>query len=643
MLLINIFCYLGVTFEDPNTEFPKFMSTKGYGSPYGEVLGKSVGSLKCINDAEEAKFQNFLCDDKTGPMYYKGSTRTWEAPNVWPNSNQFKDVLRERVRELYPAPVDEMRVENAVNVIFSNHVNYESQYNNKLNGIASGREEYRCPQRQQDETIRHRNYDCYPKGTDPNLVFSYNSPFIEDYGEFFGRLPQNVQDQNAFGFVLTGEVGAVDGVSDSGKFPKYIKPGDDVTINLKKKCYEATIIFDSNNFHIGESLPLVTGLGPLPESCKKTLRCSVHWCGDDPTFTLEAQSNQAFKFRVESHQKGNTNTVPFTFEGSNPYANGLTPDYCLQKTIDVAHCKKSITWTAPALNNPRSAYTTRLAIVLAENSDTTMKEECFKFPFEWNFNNWQEKRDKDPTIGHSVLEYFSPSFKPPAVITERNSVLLVDIAHDVGGGLAVYKNTKTNKFVTQVCNPQVNFHTDATGSEENQDDRKQNFYMQITEQSNVPKAVVISDSGTVAMVHDGGSNFKVYVFDLVKANWVQPTVIAQPTSGTTFRIALSTHGHFFAILKSGKVYLYQKELLGSDYERRDFDGSDYLAVGANYDQVSIHASESGFVSLQARDSTSNDRITREVSLFFTCHYIVIMIDLTFLSLDSLCLCGYKFK
>ena len=64
------------------------------------------------------------------------------------------------------------------------------------------------------------------------------------------------------------------------------------------------------------------------------------------------------------------------------------------------------------------------AIVLAENSDTTMKEECFKFPFEWNFNNWQEKRDIDPTIGHSVLEYFSPSFKPPAVITERNSVLL---------------------------------------------------------------------------------------------------------------------------------------------------------------------------------------------------------------------------
>ena len=259
-----------------------------------------------------------------------------------------------------------------------------------------------------------------------------------------------------------------------------------------------------------------------------------------------------------------------------------------------------------------------------------MTQECFKFPFEWNFNNWQEKRDKVPTAGHSVLEYYDPSFKPPAVITERNSVLFVDIAHNVGGGLAVYKNTKTNKFVTQVCNPQVNLHTDATGSEENQDDRKQNFYMQIAEQSNAPKAVVISDSGTVAMVHDGGSSFKVYVFDLVKAHWVQPTFIRQP-SGTTFHIALSTHGHFFAILTSSKVYLYQKELLGSNYESRDFDGVDYLAVGANYDQVSIHASESGFVSLQVRDSTSNTRITREVSFFFTCHHNVILIVLTFLS------------
>ena len=606
--MTNVRILLGVTFEDPNTEFPKFIRDKGYGSPYGEVFGKSVGSLKCTSDEEKAKFHNFLCDNKTGPMYFKGSTLTWDVPKLWPTPNQFKDMLREKVREMYPAPVDEAQVENAVYVIYNSHVNYESKYANKNRGIANGKEVYSCPERQIEETQTHQNYDCYSKGTDANLVFSYNSPFVDDYDEFFEQLPKNVKDQNAFGFTLTGEVGTVDGVSDSGKFPKYIKPGNDVTITLKKNCYEATIIFDSNNFHIDETLPL-TSKGSLPEDCKKTLRCSIHWCGDDPTFTIEAQSNKAFKFKVESHQKGTGSgiaPVPFIFEGSSPYApNGLSPDYCLQKTITVANCKKSITWKAPILDSPKSAHTKRIAMVLHQNADATVTNECFKFPFEWNFSNWQGKRDNGGH--HAVTEFFKPTFKPPIEITEHSTVSIVDIAHDVGGGLAVYKDLKTNKFIAQVCNPEVNFHDDS--------DPNMNFYMNINGagQSSQPKAIGISDSGTVAVIHNGGDGFLVYVFDQVQAKWIRTTTITR-SIGSTCRIALSTHGHFFAILTDSKVYLYQKALHGSNYESRTFDNSVSLPVDAKYNHVSIYASESGLVSLQLRDESSDvNRLTREVS------------------------------
>ena len=362
-------------------------------------------------------------------------------------------------------------------------------------------------------------------------------------------------------------------------------------------------------------MPL-TSKGSLPEDCKKTLRCSIHWCGDDPTFTIEAQSNKAFKFKVESHQKGiGSDVVPFTFEGSSPYApNGLSPNYCLQQTIDVANCKKSITWKAPALDSPKSAHTKRISMVLHQNADATVTNECFKFPFEWNFSNWQGKRDNGGH--HAVTEFFKPTFKPPIEITEHSTVSLVDIAHDVGGGLAVYKDLKTNKFIAQVCNPEVNFHDDS--------DPNMNFYMNINGagQSSQPKAIGISDSGTVAVIHNGGDGFLVYVFDQVQAKWIHTTTITRSIDSTC-RIALSTHGHFFAILTGSKVYLYQKALLKSNYESRNFDNPVAngpilvsLAVDSKYNHVSIYASESGLVSLQLRDESSDARLTREVSIPF---------------------------
>ncbi|GFH57847.1 hypothetical protein CTEN210_14323 [Chaetoceros tenuissimus] len=611
----NDICINGVTFEDPNTKFPDFLKDNGFASVYGELVGKSTGFFNCTTKEEKAHFQVHLCDENSRDTYFDHSSDTWYFPSLWPTPQEFKDLLRKKFKELFPAPIDDTDLEDAVNNVY-NEVNYEAQYDNFMgelyeskremfSGFFSGKERYTCPQRQTQEIKENKTYDCFSKGTDPQLDFSYNSPFMDDYNEFLNSLPKTVRDQNSFGFVLTGEIG------NGANFPKYLMPGEDTKVHLQKNCYEATITFESSYFHTDESLPIVSGIGALPESCKKTLRCSIHWCGNDPTFTLEAQSEKAFKFKVESHQKGvGSGVVPFTFEGSNPKAqNGLSPNYCLQQTLTVANCKKSITWIAPALDSPKSAHTNRISMVLHQNADATVTNKCFKFPFEWNFSNWQEKRDNGGH--HAVTEFFKSTFKPPIEITEHSTVSLVDIAHDVGGGLAVYKDLQTNRFIAQVCNPEVNFHDDT--------DPNMNFYMNINGagQSSQPKAIGISDSGTVAVINNGGHTFFVYVFDQVQAKWIQTTTITRSCS--TCRIALSTHGHFFAILTDSKVYLYQKALHGSNYESRTFDNSVSLPVDAKYNHVSIYASESGVVSLQLRDESelsSANRPTRE--LHFVC-------------------------
>lgn len=571
-----------------------------------------MGPVKCTSDLDKVKFHEFLCEERTGTIYYNQVPRSWDIPSYWPTLQEFQDLLRKKFRELYPAPTDEVRVAEAADIVYNNYVNYEEKYNAKMQNIAAGKTVYTCPARQNEEIKRHQTYDCISKEEEsPSLTFRYNNGFINENEEEFNKLPKNVKDQNAFGFVLTGELG------DEASFPKYLIPGQDANIPLRKKCYEAVITFDGNYFHVDQSLPVVTGLGPLPDECKKTLRCSVHWCGDDPSFTLEAQSNSAFKFKVESQQKGiDINMVPFTFKASNPYEANLTPYYCLQKAITVAGCKKSIYFTAPELDSPRSLHTNRLAIVLAENSDASVKQECFKFPFEWNFGNWQLKRDEGGA--HDVSQFFQPSFKPPIEITEQSDVSLLDIAHNVGGGLAVYKDVLKNKFIIQACNPEVNYHS-GSSSDVNDDDRKENYYMELRQQGTEPKGVAISDSGTVAVVNDGSNKFHVYVFDLVKAKWIHTTTITQSIGAC--RIALSTHGHFFAILTSNRAYLYQKDLRGSDYGIRNFEGVDYISVSSTHDQISIYASESGVVSLQTRDSSTIEnensdvrttRVTREV-------------------------------
>lgn len=614
------FCINGVTFEDLNTKFPEYLQNNGFKSVYGELISKSTGNVKCKDDEDEAKFQVFLCDEKSGDSYFDENSGTWYFPSLWPTPQDFKDMLRKRFTELFPAPVDDDVLENAVNNVYNNKVNYESQYNQAIwyikivNGISAGKAQYSCPQRQSQETKTHMTYDCFSKGADPQLEFSYNSPFVDDYDEFFNGLPKIVKDQNSFGFILNGEIG------EGANFPKYLMPGEVTKISLQKNCYEATIIFDSSDFHLKESLPIISGIGALPESCKKTLRCSIHWCGDDSSFTMEAQSKKAFKFRIESHQMGLDAVEGFSFKGSSPFSQSLPTPYCLQKEITQLNCKTSITWSAPLVEAPKSAYLSRTSIILSQNADVTRTETCFKFPFKWSFDNWLDKRD---IVGgdYAVSEYFKQSFTPPAEIFERSSVTLLDLAHDVGGGLAIYKDLNTNKFIAQVCNPKVNYHDDT--------DPNMNFYMNINGEGEIsrPKAVGISDSGTVVVIYNGGDEFFVYSFDQVKANWSHSATVER-SPGLTCRIALSTHGHFFAILTGSNVYLYQKALHGSNYETRAFDNPDVigprldaLPVDSEYNHVSIYASESGLVSLQVRDESSDARLTREVSIFVIPFYM----------------------
>lgn len=620
-------CIDGITFEDPNTNFPLYIKENGFSSPYGEVFGKQIGPVSCTTKKDKVKFENFLCEEKTGQIYYNPSHKLWDVPSYWPTTEEFQQLLQKKFRELFPAPTDEVKVKNAADIVYNQHVNFRQEYTSAMNNIANGKMPYSCPTRQYEEIETDKTYDCFPKGMSPNLVFRYNNGFADEYEPYFNSLSKNVKDQNAFGFVITGEVG-------QSSFPKYLKPGEDAAIPLQKKCYEATITFDSSSdFNLEESLPSVLGIGPLPDDCKKTLRCSVHWCGDDPSFTLEAQSNSPFRLKVESHQKGVGGTiVPFTFKESNPYsANIDDPFYCLQKNLNadtgVPGCKKSILFTAPELDSPKSFHTNRMAIVLAQNSDTTVEETCFKFPFEWNFQTWQTKRDSGGD--YDVSKFFQPSFKPPIDITEQSDVSILDIAHNVGGGLAVYKHSQPQtllgrqKYIIQACNPQVNYHTGIKG---------ENYFMELRKQDANPKAAAISDSGTVAVINDGSNDFLIYVFDLVKADWVRSAVITRST-GATCRIALSTHGHFFAILTSDKVYLYQKAPTGPNYQARRFEGEDSLSVPSHFNQVSIYASESGVVSVQVRDSSviedeSSDirstRKTTEVSFsllfFIRCFY-----------------------
>jgi hypothetical protein len=210
------------------------------------------------------------------------------------------------------------------------------------------------------------------------------------------------------------------------------------------------------------------------------------------------------------------------------------------------------------------------------------------------------------TGNSQVSSYYTPQFEVPANIVKQTQLELVDVANDIGGALAVYyTHDDTQKVIkAQVCtseNKSVELPFEVNMSE--------------AIGSRVTKTAAISDSGTVVVIEDGGE-LKIFNLNAVKDIWENIDVATiTDVPGTIIQVALSTHGHFLAVLfvENGqeKALLYQKDKLGLTYSRSE---SPLVINNPSADQVSVYASESGLVSLAVRSKQSNEVLqTMEVS------------------------------
>ena len=615
-------CVDGVTLENPNEEFPKFLRENGFGSPFGEILGKENAEIDC-SDLTKVLVNNFSCrstqndqnslqfdqnsvqnDSHSDRNYYETEEEgyyTLHLISTLPSPSQFKTLIKRYIQQSISG-LSETELETIVDQIYVQHTEYEENYNSNLCESENTCELLTCEGNSVQEKISDEDYTCFEKDQEPQLTFSYHSEFPESHDKIFGTLPKLVKDQNSYGFSVTGELG-----QGSKNFPIYLQNHEEVSIPLAKDCYLVKIVFSDGDI-ASKQLPSIVGKGPLPEDCKKTNECVVHWCGE-PVFSLQAESNDDIRFSLAFH---------VTDEEESP------DNFCLSKSPTAeSDCTESSSWPLEARSPVQSSLMTRKAIKLSNANDDSVLNHCFEFPFDYSFDDYLHRRENEENS--AVGQFHLEGFRPPANVKVQAFLKILDIAHDVGGALAIYEKHTSNAvghgifYEAQVCNPELNMD----------DSMHMIMYQKLGDLIVKPYIAAISDSGTFVVIAEqgwGDDSLFLHEFDMVTNSWSRVSTPEGQTFDRIQSIALSPHGHFIALLMSNgnvhHVQLLKKQTLHNIYGEYDLE---WNALNSEYDEISIHASDSGVISLQVRTSTNTNNVsTKEVSISFTFSFFRIL-------------------
>ena len=576
------------------------------------------GKVKCNDDIEKMAFQALVCDipntiesseipSTVKPyFYFQGTSKHWWFPHLLVTPSTFQDQIEAFLKSQYTDNEDLVNwmksskrygKEDWTKLAEELGFEYRKKFSTQMDSLSSFTKHQKStectPKVYPYETAKYFCLDSSAENI--GTTFTYTSSAATE-GSKYKLLSEDVRDQDNFGLVAVGDIAAATSSADMS--PIFIKPGDDnsKSISFKKGCYNAFI--ELVDFDSKTSVPSVDGMGKLPDKCTRTGVCVVHWCGSEKIVLSATTRKSQTKFKISTYIGGQKTAM---------HGTSLNTEYCLQQAQQTSSsCKRSRSFTVPvsafeAANIP-STNAKRGSIMIEKRADTTKTLECFDLPYNWNFDEFQNRM----TGNSQVSSYYTPQFEVPANIVNQTQLQLVDVANDIGGALAVYyTHDDTQKVIkAQVCtseNKSVELPFEVNMSE--------------AFGSPVTKTAAISDSGTVVVIEDGGE-LKIFNLNAVKDIWENIDVATiTDVPGTIIQAALSTHGHFLAVLfkknEQKKALLYQKDKLGLTYSRSE---SPLLIDNPSADQVSVYASESGLVSLAVRSKQSNTILqTMEVS------------------------------
>ena len=568
------------------------------------------GKVKCDDDIEKMAFQALVCDipntiesseipNTVKPyFYFQGTSKHWWFPHLLVTPSAFQEQIEAFLKSQYTDDEDlvnwmkdskrygkEDWTKLAQELVFEYRNRFSAQMAS-LSSLTKFQKSANC--NPHDYVTETPYYFCLDSSAESiETKFTYTSSAATQVPKY-KLLSEDVRDQDNFGLVAIGDIAAA--TSSAEMSPFFIKPGDDnsKSISFKKGCYNAFI--ELVDFDSKTSVPSVDGMGKFPDKCKRTGVCVVHWCGSDK-ITLSATTRKSpTKFKISAYVRGQKTKMQGT-----PL---LSTEYCLQQAQPSnSSCKKSISFTVPvsdfeAANIP-SKNEKRGSVMIENRADSRKTLECFDLPYDWNFEGFGEA---SMTGNSAVSSFYTSQFEVPANIVKQTQLQLVDVANEIGGALAVYY---TYGDTQQVIKAQV-----CTGENKSIELPFEVSMSQSQIGSHVTKTAAISDSGTVVVIEDDGM-LKIFNLNTVKDIWERIDIaMITDVPGTIIQAALSTHGHFLAVLfrdnGQEKALLYQKDKLGLTYSRSE----DPLVIDSSADQVSVYASESGLVSLAVRSKQS---------------------------------------
>lgn len=576
------------------------------------------GKIACGDKFEKMIYQAFACEYEPNPFLlnhnnlglekyvWKDSDGKWVFPSQLLHPEDFKEEIKKYLEQTYGNDKDLIDHMNAIyydekdwdRLAQDFRESYWDMIYLKSTRYSSGGVDLSDKCKASSIRPSTKQYYCFDKDQEKEISLSYTN--TEQDTAKYKTIPSHVRDQNKFGFVVHGDLAATD--SPNRIFPRYIAHGETEKIEFQKKCYEANISLVS--YDPRYPLPTVKGIGKLPDDCKKTGVCIVHWCGEDDTITLSAGTRkESVRLMIYSSRNGVLEYLTNVNGGVSNLVLGSGPDwlnvYCLRQGNDDSLCPNDeLTFQSPAIQNVPSKQSKRGSITLQEKIAGQISvdniRKCFDFPYEWNFAGYKTKMNGQS----SVDNFHKDDFEVPLNVIQETELKFVDIAHDVGAALALYTVTinQNDEAEAQVCS---------------KDNPRARLPLPLGWDAADVNQAIISDSGTVVAIQHIN---EVHIFELdkVQDEWIQVTTITGFSSIKHF--GLSTHGHFIAILHNNNVDLYQKDLDFPTYSRKSKKA---VPVHSHHDQVSVYASESGVVSVQVR-ATNGEANTKtfEVSSSF---------------------------
>lgn len=604
------------------------------------------GNIICDDDIDKMAFQALVCDVPDTPaeittfdvknFYYDDNQKQWWFPHLLISPTKFQKQIETFLKGKY---TDEKEViewmedtrrygkvdwnKLAEELAFSYRERFTAQIQSFAGFTEYQKSEGSDPKCNPSSTVKTNDkYFCFEQSQkDKQITFTYTSP--ESQKEKYKILSEEVREQDNYGLVAVGEIAAE--TTSSNMFPFFIESGDEKSksISFQKGCYNAYI--ELIDFDGKTSMPIVTGVGKLPEKCTRTGVCIVHWCSSDKIDLSATTRRSKAKFKISSYVGG---------EQAAMSGESIDKVHCLQQAPEDG-CEKDLSFTVDvskfeAVQIP-SKNAKRGSVVIRNRAKDDEETTCFDIPYKWNFEEYTNKMEMNENS--KVTQFYSENFEVPAKIEYESDLLLVDVANDIGGALAVFsKKNEDNTWVikAQVCTEENNSlelpsfqHT---------------FSSKDTYAISKTRTAAISDSGTVIVIEDGG-NLRIFNLNAVSEKWNEDTTstIFTSTTKTVLQVALSTHGHFLAVLfknnnGSKELILYQRDALKMDYKART--ESPVVISNSSADQISVYASESGLVSVAVKAKGVDDTILKTIEVRYTCmksNAIFMLLSLTNIS------------